>query len=185
MTDQTDKQAFDPSTKAILSHWREAVPDDRLAHLVRDAARGLTRCLQFRLSDHGVSFGHWVFLRILWERDGLTQRELSIQAGLMEPTTHAAIHKMEKLGYVSRRRASGDRRRFQIYLAPKGRVLKDVLVPLAEDVNAAAVDGVSTSDIEITRRTLLTMIQNLADDEGQLIADGLRITATRDLAVKE
>ena len=26
-------------TEAILRHWREAVPDDRLAHLVRDTAR--------------------------------------------------------------------------------------------------------------------------------------------------
>jgi len=185
MNDQRKKQVLDPSTKAVLSHWREAVPDDRLAHLVRDAARGLTRCLQFRLSDYGVSFGHWVYLRILWERDGLTQRELSIQAGLMEPTTHAAIQKMAKLGYVVRRRQAEDRRRFHIYLAPKGQALKDVLVPLAEDVNAAAVNGVSASDVEITRRTLLTMIQNLADDEGLVVEEGLRITATRDLAFKE
>ena len=35
------------------------------------------------------------------------------------------------------------------------------------------------------KNSIITMIRNLADDEGQLIADGLRITATRDLAVKE
>ena len=30
-----------PSTQSILRHWREAVPDDRLAHLVKDATRAL------------------------------------------------------------------------------------------------------------------------------------------------
>ena len=73
-----------PSTQVILRHWREAVPDDRLAHLVKDATRALVRALQMRLGEHGVSFGHWTFLRILWESDGLTQRELSEEAGVTE-----------------------------------------------------------------------------------------------------
>src|SRR2546427_9748840 len=71
---------------------------DRLAHLTKDAWRGFVRALQWRLAAHGVSFGHWTFLRILWERDGLTQRELSDEAGVMQPTTVAAIRAMEELG---------------------------------------------------------------------------------------
>ncbi len=43
-------------TQEILRHWREAVPDDRLAHLVKDATRALVRALQMRLAQHGVSF---------------------------------------------------------------------------------------------------------------------------------
>ena len=80
--------------EVILRHWREAVPDDRFAHLVKDAGRGLTRALQMRLTEHSVSFGHWTFLRILWVEDGLTQRELSERAGLMEPTTFSALKAM-------------------------------------------------------------------------------------------
>src|SRR5688572_1485998 len=72
-------------TQAILRHWREAVPNDRLAHLVKDATRALLRALQMRLTAHSVSLGHWTFLRILWEKDGLTQKELSERAGVMEP----------------------------------------------------------------------------------------------------
>ena len=56
------------------------------------------RALQARLAAHGVTFGHWTFLRILWEGDGLTQRELSDEAGVMEPTTFAALKAMERLG---------------------------------------------------------------------------------------
>ena len=32
-------------TQTILRHWREAVPNDRLAHLVKDATRALVRAL--------------------------------------------------------------------------------------------------------------------------------------------
>ena len=128
-----------PSTQVILRHWREAVPDDRLAHLVKDATRALVRALQMRLGEHGVSFGHWTFLRILWESDGLTQRELSEQAGVMEPTTFSAVRAMERLGYVSRRRRPGDRKKIYVFLTAKGRGLRKKLVPLAEDVNRIAV----------------------------------------------
>ena len=88
--------------QALLHRWRDAVPDDRLAHLAKDATRALVRALQMRLAQHGVSFGHWSFLRILWESEGLTQRELSELAGVMEPTTFAALKAMERMGARSR-----------------------------------------------------------------------------------
>jgi hypothetical protein len=64
-------------TAEMLRHWHDAVPNDRLAHLVKDATRSFVRALQMRLAEHEVSFGHWTFLRILWETDGLTQRDVA------------------------------------------------------------------------------------------------------------
>src|SRR6185503_7001971 len=109
------KRTADGGTGAILRHWREAVPNDRLAHLVKDATRALVRALQMRLAAHGVSFGHWTFLRILWESDGLTQRKLSEEAGVMEPTTFAALQAMEKLGYVTRRQTPDNRKNMYVF----------------------------------------------------------------------
>jgi MarR family transcriptional regulator, organic hydroperoxide resistance regulator len=97
------RSAGKPAIREILRHWRDAIPNDRLAHLVKHAARGLARALQMRLTEHAVSYGHWTFLRILWESEGLTQRQLSDQAGVMEPTTFSALNAMEQRGYVTRR----------------------------------------------------------------------------------
>jgi DNA-binding MarR family transcriptional regulator len=169
----------DPGVATILRHWREAVPDDRLAHLIKDATRALVRALSMRLVEHGVSFGHWSFLRILWEGDGLTQRELSEQAGVMEPTTFAALKAMERLGYIARRRLGTDRKKVYIFLTPKGRALKRHLVPAAEAVNSIAVDGVRPADIAATRTVLLAIIENLTRDEQ---AADMRMPSTRELA---
>jgi DNA-binding MarR family transcriptional regulator len=157
------------STQVLLRHWQEAVPNDRLAHLIRDAAKGLARALQMRLAEHGVAYGHWTFLRILWERDGLTQRELSEQAGVMEPTTFSALKTMARLGYVVRRRNAHDKKKIFIFLTPKGRALKAKLVPLALDVNKVAIKGVGNGDVAIARRMLLTIIANLAADEAHAL----------------
>jgi DNA-binding MarR family transcriptional regulator len=161
------KSSAPGDTQAMLRHWQEAVPNDRLAHLVKDATRAFVRALQIRLAQHSVSFGHWAFLRILWERDGLNQRELSDQAGVMEPTTFSAIRAMEKLGYIERARRPGNRRMVFIHLTPKGRLLKGKLVPLAEKVNSIGIHGVSAADVAATRRTLLAILDNLAHDELQ------------------
>ncbi|MGB7299848.1 MAG: MarR family winged helix-turn-helix transcriptional regulator [Burkholderiaceae bacterium] len=163
----------------MLRHWRQAVPNDRMAHLVRDAARGVTRGLQMRLAQYNVSFGHWVFLRILWEGDGLTQRELSERAGLMESTTHTALRKMTDAGYVERRNLDGNQRKQHVFLTTAGRSLKAKLVPLAELVNDIATQGIDEAEIAITRKTLLTMITNLADDEYQEQQSGRQVPSTQ------
>jgi DNA-binding MarR family transcriptional regulator len=164
-------EAADTDTLRLLRHWRGAVPDDRFAHLVKDATRALVRALQRRLAPFGVSFGHWAFLRILWESDGLTQRELSREAGVMEPTTFGALKAMESRGYIARRQFAGNRRKIHIFLTRKGRALKSKLVPLAEEVNRIAVRGVPARDVAATRRTLLAVLERLARDEAKTAAD--------------
>ncbi|MFZ0837791.1 MAG: MarR family transcriptional regulator [Xanthobacteraceae bacterium] len=155
------------------------MPNDRLAHLVKDATRGLVRALTMRLAEHRVSFGHWAFLRILWETDGLTQRELSLQAGVMEPTTFAAIKAMEKLGYVERRQKPSSRKNVYVFLTPAGRALKSKLVPFAEGVNDIAIRGIPAADVAVTRRTLLAMIENLAAEKAASQGAMRRMPSTR------
>ena len=169
-------------TRAILRHWREAVPNDRLAHLVKDATRALVRALQMRLTEHAVSFGHWTFLRILWETDGLNQRELSEEAGVMEPTTFSALQAMEKLGYVTRRQLPDNKKNVHVFLTPQGNALKDKLVPLAEEVNRVAVRGVRPADLAAARGALLAIIENLAHDELRSVNRRRRVPSTRELA---
>jgi len=152
-------------TQNIIRHWREAVPNDRLAHLIRDASRAFHRALQVRLAQHGVPFGHWTFLRILWESDGLTQKELSERAGVMEPTTFTAMKAMESLGYIVRKQLPTNKKNMYVYLSDEGRALKKLLVPMAEDTNNVSIEGIAPEDIKITRTVLLAMIENLARDE--------------------
>ena len=133
---------------------------ERLAHVIRESSRALTRALTARLARQGVSFGHWQFLRILWEQDGLTQRELSAGAGVAEPTTAAALKAMEKLGYITRRQVPENRKNVYVHLTAKGKALRAKLEPLAVEVNRLAVRGVPAGDVEATRRTLGKLMEN-------------------------
>jgi DNA-binding MarR family transcriptional regulator len=52
-----------------------------------------------------------------------------------------------------------------VHLTPAGRALKKKLVPLAEQTNQVSTQGLRESDIQTTRRVLLTILSNLALDE--------------------
>jgi DNA-binding MarR family transcriptional regulator len=158
-------------------------PDDRLAHLIRHAARSLVRGLQIRLAEHNVLFGHWAFLRILWEEDGLTQHELNERAGLMEPTTYAALRAMESLGYIERKHLPGNRKNLYVFLTATGKELQDKLVPLAQEVNGVSTRGLSGEDIQACRRVLLGIASNMAEDEARFEDAGRRLPSTRELSV--
>lgn len=153
------------STRAAVRHRRKILPNDCIAYLIRSASKSLTRALYTRLSEHDIWYGHWMFLRILWEQDGLTQRELSIEAGVMEPTTFSALKAMEKLGYIKRRQTPDNKKNVYIHLTAKGRALKGKLMPLALDVNRIALRGVSAAEIAAARELLFTIIENFSADE--------------------
>ena len=169
-----------PREVSVMSDLKELVPEALAAaeaaargedvhfdsetsvgYLLRDTYRAFTKILQARISAHGVTIGQWYFLRVLWDEDGLTQRELSLRVGMMEPTTVTALNGMEKRGYVRRVRNTEDKRKVNIYLTETGQALRNVLLPQAIDVNIRSVAGVSPDDVETVRRTLHAMKQNL------------------------
>jgi DNA-binding MarR family transcriptional regulator len=144
---------------------RGALPDDRLSLLVKEANRALVRALQARLGGHAVSPGHWQFLRILWQRDGLTQRALSELAGVMEPTTFSALKGMELAGYVERRQMPENRKNVYVFLTARGRALQRKLAPLAEEVNRVAIEGIDPAQLALVRRVLAALLANLERDD--------------------
>lgn len=139
---------------------------ERLAHLIKEAFRCTSGRLQQRLKVHGVLYGHWTLLRVLWQTDGLTQRQLSQQAGVRESSTHAALLAMEKLGYVQRRRLSDNKKQIRIFVTAKGRSLRSDIVQEAQAVNDLATQGVGAEDLAITRQTLQRVIHNLGPGLG-------------------
>lgn len=137
-------------------------PDERLAPIVRTTARALLRALERRLQPTGVPVGHWTFLRVLWQRDGVTQRELSIAVGVQEPTALTALRRMEAAGLVRRHHRGANRKNVYVSLTEQGRALEAQLMPLALEVNRIATRGIPARDLALVRSCLLSVVGNLA-----------------------
>ena len=132
-----------------------------LGYLIRDANRAFQRLLERRISPHGVTRGQWYFLRVLWEQDGLSQRELSERVGMMEPTTVIALRGMEKAGLIRRVRSTDDRRITKVHLTAKARRLRDRLLQISQGVNDQSSEGVDPGELARFRRVIARMTENL------------------------
>jgi DNA-binding MarR family transcriptional regulator len=131
-----------------------------IGHLARITFRDFSAALGRRFVPHGVTPGQWRFLRVLWEEDGLSQRELSERVGATEATTVRSIRSLLKSGLVERRDDPVDRRKFRIRLTAKARRLENTLIPYVDDVHRIALKGIPARDVETTRRVLTAIHRN-------------------------
>jgi MarR family transcriptional regulator, organic hydroperoxide resistance regulator len=144
--------------------WRRTVefpPRLSSGYLVRDAHRAFQRLLERRIAGHGVTRGQWYFLRVLWNADGLSQRELSARVGMMEPTTVIALRGMEASGLIRRVRGDDDRRKVRVFLTAKAKRLRNELLTVARGITEEAEQGVVGRELTTFRRVITRMTANL------------------------
>ncbi|MDH3640720.1 MAG: MarR family transcriptional regulator [Gammaproteobacteria bacterium] len=122
-------------------------PNLSYGYQTRATHRAFDRLLQKQLGGHGLANGFWYVLRVLWEREGMSQRELADASNLTESSIVTMLENMHKAGFVRRRKDPEDGRRQRVYLTAKARRLKPKLLPLAFDLNAIAADGIDDADL--------------------------------------
>jgi len=142
------------------------VIEQSLGYLMNYVAKLFARAHATSLEQHGVTIGQWAVLMFLWANDGLTQTELSRHVAIEDATMVRTIDRMERDGLVRRVRNTHDRRQLNIFLTDKGRSLRDLLVPCALAVNAAAMRDFSEAEQQQLQAFLHRMIAALADAPG-------------------
>jgi len=138
-------------------------PMESMGYLCRINFRMFSRALERRIARHGVSSGQWRSLRVLWEQDGITQRELSERVGATEATTVSMIRRLVRDGLVERRPDPADARKVRLPPTPRARRLRARLMPYVAEVNELALKGISEADRATVRRVLAQMYRNLED----------------------
>lgn len=128
---------------------------------VRRTARLFAQDLQAALAPHDVPVGMWYFLRVLWEEDGLTQREISERVGATAPTSVEQLRNIEARGWILRKPSAQDRRKLHFHVTLEGRALERRLLFYAAEVNAAALAGLTEGEIGFLRLALLRIQENL------------------------
>jgi len=140
-------------------------PLDSVGYLSRINFRAFSKALEDLTEPHGVSAGQWRFLRVLWEQDGITQRDLSERVGITEATTAKGIIGLQDAGLVTRKISKKDRRKMVIKLTAKAKRLKRTLLPKVGVINDRALHGISQRDINVTRNVLVQTYRNLTGEE--------------------
>ncbi len=138
---------------------------DSVGFVVREVWRLFARCLQPRIAREGVTIGMWFVLRMLWDADGMTQRELGERVGINGPAMVTALNSMERAGLVKRVHNRTDRRKINVFLTARGRNLQSKLWPMAAEVLELGLAGLNPGQVQLLNKMLAQIRQNLEGDQ--------------------
>jgi DNA-binding MarR family transcriptional regulator len=123
-------------------------------HMARLFAKGL----QQNIKPLGLAPAQFMTLLALWEKDGLTQRELVERLDVEQATMANTLTRMERDGLIQRRAHPDDGRSQSIHLTPKAVALREPATAAARAVNGVALGYLSeeerTAFLDLTWRVI-------------------------------
>ncbi len=152
-----EKSAPRQRGKKTAATQRYMARDETVGFLLWDARRTISKDFEKQIAPHGVSLSTFWILRILWDEDGLTQSQLIQRVRMKGPTIVGTVAQLEREGLVTRSADDHDSRKKLISLTPKGSRLRDVILPITEDVNRRALKGFAAAE----RNQLKVMLRRL------------------------
>ena len=106
--------------------YREAMKlANQLCFPLYAAARNVTCLYTPWLKPLGLTYTQYIVLLVLWEKDGVSVTEIGEKLMLDNGTLSPLLKKMERAGYLERRRCREDDRVVEITLTDEGRALQE------------------------------------------------------------
>lgn len=137
--------------------------EDQLDHIIEHAHTAFYRSLlrKFKDAGHDITVEQWTVILHLWEKEGLTQQEISGCSNKDNPSVCRLIDNMEKHDLVVRVPDQQDRRINRIYLTTKGKALQAELINIAQNNLKLSTKTIAANDLKTCKLVLEKMIDNL------------------------
>lgn len=118
------------------------------------------------LAKIGLYQGQPPVLFMLWEHDGLTQKEIGKALNLKPPTVTVMLKRMENAGFLERRPDSKDMRLSRVYLTDKGRNARAEVENVFKQLENECFDGFTMEERILLRRFFIQIRDNLCKVNG-------------------
>ena len=131
--------------------YSDAMEFDRMTsagYLVNNLARLLVELLRNRIAPLGIVPGQFPALLALWEKDGLTQKELLATLDIEQATLANTLTRMERDGLLTRKEHPADARARTIHLTEKGRSIRDAAHQAALQINQDVLADLSKEETQ-------------------------------------
>jgi len=145
--------------------------ENKLENLVNHRIATLATLLKrqaFRIiarNELEITPEQWVVIYYLWQEDGLTMGEIANRSKKDFANVTRIIEKLEKIGYVSKRKSETDSRSFNIYIQPKVEEMKDKIQNCWKESSDMTLKGISESEqrylLEILEKIESNVLENL------------------------
>ena len=129
--------------------------NDMLCFTVYSTAHAFNRVYKPLLDALKLTYPQYLVMLGLWERDGVTVKQIGELIHLDSGTLTPLLKRLETQGHISRERDALDERRVIVRLAPAGRRLKAQARRIPQEIGRAS--GCELSEIVDLTRQLTAM----------------------------
>lgn len=112
------------------------------------------------LSEHGLTWGGFTVLWVLWVLGSMESSSLAAECGVAKGTVTGLVATLEKRDLASRHRLTADRRRVEVRLTAQGERLIADLYPRFNTLEVALVAGLDEQSQQDLARALRQVIVN-------------------------
>lgn len=135
--------------------------DDCIGFITNKGAKKLADEFNKRVQEYGMTRVQWIALFYIGKSDGIFQKELSDLMNVKESSMVRLIDRMEKEDLVIRKKQANDRRVTSIFLTPKGKELREKVLPLGQEFQDDATKEISSEELDNFKKVLEKMIKNI------------------------
>jgi DNA-binding MarR family transcriptional regulator len=115
-----------------------------------------------RLAPLGLAPADAGILRVIAQAEGLSQRRLARQLGILPSRLVSLVDGLESRGLVERQDRAEDRRVYALYLTDQGRATLDAIGRIAREHEGALCAALGDEE----RKHLADMLRRIADQQG-------------------
>ncbi|MEP4037626.1 MULTISPECIES: MarR family winged helix-turn-helix transcriptional regulator [unclassified Pseudophaeobacter] len=120
--------------------------DTSAGYLVNHMARLFAKGLQERITPLGIVIGQFPILLELWQKDGVSQRDLLAKLDIEQATLANTLNRMERDGLIKRTKNPADARTQQIWLTEAAKSIRPQAYQAATAVNNASLSALSDAE---------------------------------------
>lgn len=139
----------------------EHTDDSLLEFLLGQIIRQHFIRMHYLLSKVGLHRGQPPVLFMLWEKDGLTQKEIAKDSKLKPSTVTVILRRMEKAGFIKREIDPIDMRVSRVYLTEKGKNIRKDVENITLTLENDCFSGFTLEEKILLRRFFLQILDNL------------------------
>ncbi len=136
--------------------------DDVFIYWLERTERQAKRFADAALREAGVEITpeQWVILKRISEQANLNQREIAALTFKDPAAVTRALDQLQARGLVERQEVPNDRRAYQLHLTEAGQALVATITPVALEVRARGLRGLSQEEVGALRSILNKIYEN-------------------------
>jgi DNA-binding MarR family transcriptional regulator len=139
------------------------IHQETLEFMLREVGKAHTNKINKVLGEVGLHNGQPMMLRILYRNDGVPQSYLAKELAIKAATASAMVKRLEKGGYVVRKRDSVDERVSNVYLTDLGRELSTKLKCYQKQMDNMVFEGFTDAEKKTMKDFLNRIHDNLTN----------------------